>query len=211
METIIHSLSDGRRITVRIKRNARKNIILRPMAADVVSATIPRCRRGCRSGKIYCYRCCRARPYCRLKKACRLNFGCMGSSWIWYRAGMRAYCCCLRVSVWRKPERRSRRSCCGESGGGVLPRHCCRAWLAMRAVWNSNLRQWLCRMPKLSGVFAAVPRGYVSTGGWSARPILWWTMFACMSFAIFRIRTTAAIFGVWSTGIRRTRRQPSCG
>ena len=41
METIIHSLSDGRRITVRIKRNARKNIILRPMAADVVSATIP--------------------------------------------------------------------------------------------------------------------------------------------------------------------------
>ena len=41
MDTIVHSLSDGRRITVRIKRNARKNIILRPMAADVVSATIP--------------------------------------------------------------------------------------------------------------------------------------------------------------------------
>ena len=41
MDTIVHSLSDGRRITVRIKRNARKNIILRPMAADAVSATIP--------------------------------------------------------------------------------------------------------------------------------------------------------------------------
>ncbi|MFC2285837.1 MAG: hypothetical protein ACFNLH_10265 [Corynebacterium matruchotii] len=41
MDTIVHSLSDGRRITVRIKRNARKNIILRPMAADAVSVTIP--------------------------------------------------------------------------------------------------------------------------------------------------------------------------
>ena len=41
MDTIVHSLSDGRRITVRIRRNARKNIILRPMAADAVSATIP--------------------------------------------------------------------------------------------------------------------------------------------------------------------------
>ncbi len=217
MDTIVHSLSDGRRITVRIRRNARKNIILRPMAADAVSATIPPWL-----GRRQLAAWLSEREDLLLSvllRAAVLPVEESLPSKLWLHgeqldlvSGGHEGVLLLpsRVSVAEAGEEEQkellRKEWRRRAAETLLPR-----LVGHAGRWNSNLRQWLCRMPKLSGAFAAAPRGYASTGGWSAHPILWWIMFACMSFAIFRIRTTAAIFGVWSIGIRRTRRQPSCG